>query len=90
MQRIDEIINGIKGLGGTINEDEVAMKILRSLPKSYSHKVATIEEVTSVQKVTKDQLLGKLTTFEMREFGDALPKIETTFKANTSEKTSRA
>ena len=29
-------------------------------------------------------MVGKLTTFDLSEFGDALPKVESAFKATTS------
>lgn len=51
--------------------------------------MSAIEEVMSTKKFIKDQLHGKITTFEMREFSDSLPKTKTSFKASTLEKTSR-
>jgi hypothetical protein len=36
--------------------------------------------------VTKNTLVGKITTFELSEFGDSLPKSESAFKANISKK----
>lgn len=59
---------------------EILAKILRSLPPTYKHKVATIEQIKTIIKMKRGMLLYKLYTFEMTKFGDALPKVETAFK----------
>jgi len=41
---VDQKVNGITGLGGEVKEDEIVKKVLRTLPKSYSHKVFAIEK----------------------------------------------
>lgn len=41
---VDEVVTRIKGLGVELKEDEVVKKVLGSLPKSYAHKVPSIEE----------------------------------------------
>lgn len=65
---VDEVVNGIKGIGGELKEDEAMKKILRSLPKSYSHKISTIEESKDLDKYSMYQVYGALTAFETREF----------------------
>lgn len=81
MQRVDEVVISIRGLGGELKEIEVVKKILGTLPKSYSHKVSTIEEFENLNQYTRDQLYGFLTTFEMREYGtNSGAKVETALR----------
>lgn len=79
---MDEVVIGIKGIGGEVKEDEIAKKVLRYLPKYYSHKVYAIEESKDLDKYSVDEIFGALTTFEMREFDKEAPKKEETFKAS--------
>jgi len=51
---VDEVVNGIKGLGRSIDDKEVILKVLRTLPKAYSHKVSAIEELQNLNHFTKD------------------------------------
>ncbi len=41
---IDEIINTMKGLGYKMEEKDVILKILRSLPMIFDSKVSALEE----------------------------------------------
>jgi len=75
-------VTGIRNTCGVLEESEIVAKVLRSLPATYKHKVVAIEEIRIVTTVTRDQLVGKLLAFEMSEFGDSLPKPESTFKAS--------
>ena len=54
------------GLGEEIKESVVVQKILISLPSSFNPKVSSIEETTNWETLTRNQLLGNLTTYEMR------------------------
>jgi hypothetical protein len=49
-----------------IDESFLVHKILRSLPDRFNSKVSAIEEITDLKKLTLDQILGTLTTYEMR------------------------
>ncbi|GLJ49345.1 hypothetical protein SUGI_1043470 [Cryptomeria japonica] len=80
---MNELVLGIRSVGGKIEEDEIVAKVLRSL-SPYKHKVATIDEIWSVTTVTRDVFIGKLAAFELSEFGKSHGKSETTFKASTS------
>lgn len=44
MLQVDEVVNGIKGIGGELKEDHVVKKVLGSLPRFYNHRVFAIEE----------------------------------------------
>ena len=86
MQRVNELVCGIRCAGGWLEELEIVAKVLRSFPVAYKFKDTTTEELHTLTNVTRDMLIGKLTTFELSEFGDALPKIESVFKVTTSGK----
>lgn len=64
-------------------------KILVVLLPTYKMKATTINELRTMSNapVTRDTLLGKLTTFELKELGDqSATKTETSFRASTSSK----
>ena len=44
----------------------LVQKILRSLPDKFNPKVSAIEELNDLKTLSIDQLLGTLTTYEMR------------------------
>jgi len=75
MPRVNELVCGIRCVGGVLDEDEIVGKVLKSLPASYKYKVATIKEFKAHSSVTRDQLVGKLAAFELTEFGDAPPRL---------------
>lgn len=80
MLKVNELVCNIRCAGGKLEESEIA-KVIRSLLASYKHKVPTIEEIRTMTDVTKDMLIGKLSTFELSEFGDYVPKVGSAFKA---------
>ena len=43
-ERIDEIVNAIKGLGEELKEKEIVEKVLRSLPLIYNPNISTLED----------------------------------------------
>jgi hypothetical protein len=64
--RVEEMVNVMKALGETIQESSLVQKILRSLPDRFNPKVSSIEELNDLKTLEFDQLLGTLTTYEMR------------------------
>jgi hypothetical protein len=64
--RVEEMVNAMKALGETIDEPSLVKKILRSLPDMFNPKVSAIEELNDLKTMGFDQLLGTLTTYEMR------------------------
>jgi hypothetical protein len=58
---------------------------LRSLPDRFNPKVSTIEELNDLKTLDFDQLLGTLTTYEMRIFKDKPTSREASFKADKNE-----
>lgn len=85
MLLVDEVVNAIECLGEDLEEYVVVKKLLRSLPKSYSSKVSSIEEARDSVKISIDQLNRDLIAFEMREFNKEGPKNEETFKESKKE-----
>lgn len=85
IESITKIIIGIKGCGGTILEDEVCYKILRSLTHAYDTKVITIEEVVPIMPYfNRGTLIGRLLEFESI-LKPNLPRSETTFKSSVDK-----
>ncbi|GAV92548.1 UBN2 domain-containing protein, partial [Cephalotus follicularis] len=58
------IINSLKNLGKSYSNQELLRKILRCLPKSWTHKVTAIEEAKDLSTLPLEQLLGSLMTHE--------------------------
>ena len=66
LQKVDEFVSKIKGLGKATNEQEVVQKVLISLPIRFNPKVSAIKEHKHLEKLTIDALRGTLTTYEVR------------------------
>jgi hypothetical protein len=64
--RVEELVNSMKGLGEKIEDTFLVQNILRSLPDRFNPKVSSIEELIDLKTLSIDQLLGTLTTYEMR------------------------
>lgn len=87
MERVNEIVKGIQCCGGTLSEDEIVSKVLRALPPAYKMKAIAINELRTMSTTSgnKDTLVGKLSAFELEEFGPSgAVKTEPTFHASTS------
>lgn len=91
-QRIKEVVGGIKGVGGKIDDDVVVSKILRTLQPQYAIRVSAIQELRSISKdkVTIDSLIGKLKAFELNSFDNSVEKsTEFSFKAFVTSSSTR-
>jgi hypothetical protein len=64
-ERIDIIVNEIKGLGVEVSDNELVEKLLRTLPILYNPKVSSLEDRENLDKLTMDELYGILTTYEL-------------------------
>jgi hypothetical protein len=78
--RVEELVNAMKGLGEKIEESILVQKILRSLLDKFNPKVSAIEELNDLKTLSIDQLLGTLTTYEMRINKDKSITREASFK----------
>ena len=72
----------MKGLGEKIGEAPLVQKILRSLPDKFNPKVSAIEEMNDMKTLSIDQILGTLTTYEIRISKDKPTTREASFKAD--------
>ncbi|XP_075101701.1 uncharacterized protein LOC142177135 [Nicotiana tabacum] len=60
------IINNLHYLGEIIPRNKLVRKILSVLPSSWESKVNAITEAKDLQKLTIDELVGNLKTYEMK------------------------
>ncbi|XP_059066367.1 uncharacterized protein LOC131857682 [Cryptomeria japonica] len=86
--RIDELVNGMRGLGQEVDEFTVVKKAIRTILPKYETKVSALEEKIFFNKLTLDDLQGTLIAFEMRtnKVDNASSSLkETTFKTKKKE-----
>jgi len=83
--QFDEIVNTIRGLGEIIEENVILQKVLRSLSLRFDAKVSTIVNMRDLDKLSKDELHGILTAYEMRTI-DQPSKREASFKVSRKGK----
>ncbi|XP_070048832.1 uncharacterized protein [Nicotiana tomentosiformis] len=65
--RFTSIINELHSLGVIIPRNKFFRKILSLLPSSWESKVNAIKEAKDLQKLTIDELVGNLRTYEMKK-----------------------
>ncbi|XP_070025223.1 uncharacterized protein [Nicotiana sylvestris] len=89
------IINELHSLGEVIPRNKLVQKILSVLPGSWESKVNDVTEAKDLQKLTIDELIGNLKTYEMKRKKD-LERRETKkeknldhYKTNTKKATKR-
>jgi hypothetical protein len=82
--RVEELVNAMKGLGEMVDDSLLIQKILRSLPDKFNPKVSAIEELNDLKTLSIDQLLGTLTTYEMRINKDKSSTREASFKVDNN------
>ena len=78
--RVEETVNAMKGLGENIDEASLFQKILRSLHEIFNPKVYAIEELSDLKTLHIDQLLGIMTTYEMKIGKEKSTTREASFK----------
>lgn len=61
----------------------IVQKVLRSIPMRSNVKISTIEEMVDLKNIKIDQMLGTLTTYEMRVEREKSEPKEATFKVST-------
>ena len=79
-ERIDTIVNAVRGLGQNVSDDETIDKVLRTFPMIYNPKVSTLEDREDISKLTLDELYGILIAYELRIRRENHSKEEITFK----------
>jgi len=65
--RFTHIINELKSLGKSFTTEELVRKILQFLPQSWEAKVTAIQEAKDMKKISLDELIGNLQTYELRK-----------------------
>ena len=63
--RVSDISNESFILGEKIPTEKLIQKVLRTLPKRFSYKAATIGEVKNLETMKLEELIGSLYTFEL-------------------------
>ncbi len=79
-QHIVEIINTMRGLGQKMEEKDVILKILRSLPMRFDAKVSSLEEILVINDFDLNELQEILIAYQMRTRQDKPKRREETFK----------
>jgi hypothetical protein len=80
--RVEELVNAMKGLSEKFEESLLVHKILRSLLNKFNPKVSAIKELNDLKTLSIDQLLGTLTSYEMRISKKKSITREASFKAD--------
>ena len=65
--RFTHVFNELKSLGKSFTTGELVRKIIRFLPQSWEAKVTAIQEAKDMHKITLDELIGNLQTYELEE-----------------------
>ncbi|XP_070054604.1 uncharacterized protein [Nicotiana tomentosiformis] len=68
--RFTSIINELHSLGEIIPRNKLVRKIISVLPDSWERKVNVITEAKDLQKLTIDELIGNLKTYEIKKKKD--------------------
>jgi hypothetical protein len=85
--RVKEVVSTIRCLGGTLDNDIVNSKYLRTLLPIYAIRVSAIQELRCIpgNDLSLEGIIGRLTAFELSNFDNYKPdKIESAFKAKLS------
>ena len=65
-ERIDELVNVVRGLGEIVLDNEIVDKLLKTLPMVYNPKVSTLEDREDTNKLALDELYRILIAYELR------------------------
>ena len=73
LQRVEEVVNTMRGLEEEIKEIVVVQKILKSLPSIFNPKFYVVQDRDTLDQLKLDELHGILMAYEMR-IEDSKPK----------------
>jgi len=59
------IVNHLNGLGKVFDREELKIKVMKCLDKSWQPKVTTISEIRDLSKLSTAALFGKLMEYEL-------------------------
>lgn len=82
--RIKIVVGEIKSACGKIEDSTMVSKVLRSLLPVYAIRVATIQELRSIDKskASLDSIIAKLTAYELNSFDGSVQKTESAYRAS--------
>jgi len=78
------VTNELKSLGKSFTTEELVRKILRFLPHSWETKVTAIQEAKDMKKITLDELIGNLQTYELRKNSQQKEEIKKVMEDDSS------
>ncbi|PON49260.1 hypothetical protein PanWU01x14_231350, partial [Parasponia andersonii] len=86
--RFTELVNQMKIYGEDVPDKKIVDKILISLPEKFDSKVSVIEETKDTSKLSLQELMGSLKSFEQRMLRHSEKPVESAFpsKLNTRPK----
>lgn len=84
--RFTELLNQMKAHGDQITDGRAVEKLLNSLPPKFDSLVAVIEHTKDTSKMTVQELLGSLKSFEQRLLQRSEKSIESAFQSKLSFK----
>ena len=82
-------MNVVRGLGENFPEEMIVQKLLSSLSLRYDSKISSFEDIIDLDKITRDELHGILTTYEMRIGQEGPSRKEVSLKASKDSKKSK-
>ena len=85
--RVKEVVSAIRCLGGTLDEDTVNSKYLRTFLPIYAIRVSAIQELRCIpgNNLTLEGIIGRFTAFELSNFDNyKLENVESSFKDKLS------
>ncbi|KAA8541216.1 hypothetical protein F0562_025177 [Nyssa sinensis] len=86
--RFSELLNQMKTSGEDISDARIVEKILISLPEKFDAIVAVVEETKDISKLSIQELMGSLKSYEQRLSRRSEKSLESAFqsKLNFSSK----
>ncbi|GAA0144901.1 hypothetical protein LIER_05222 [Lithospermum erythrorhizon] len=63
--RLNLIVNNLKGIGNVISMGELNSKILEFVTEEFNNKVCVIEEANNVSEIPTNELMGNLMVEEL-------------------------
>ena len=74
--RLINIVKELKRYDKQYSNEEVHLKMLHALPKSFRTIAVSIQEAQDLAKISTDELIGKLLTYEMQLIKDKEVKVQ--------------
>uniref|UniRef100_A0A5B7B4M6 Retrovirus-related Pol polyprotein from transposon TNT 1-94 n=1 Tax=Davidia involucrata TaxID=16924 RepID=A0A5B7B4M6_DAVIN len=79
--RVTELVNQMKTYGETLSDQKIVEKILISLPEKFNPIVSIIEETKDISKLSIQELMGSLKSYEQRLTRQSEKSLESAFQS---------